>query len=154
MIRENSLGESVELRVCEYPLTIGPSASPLITVSLAVEQWNEWLGVDLLLMTDESPMVEVDAGFVGDYEEGDEAGLAVVDFDDDGCITHVAVTISSDILYDEDYTALVLLHETGHALSLSDDPGPPATVDLRSIMSSPLDVLGVLTEHDRRLLLE
>jgi len=46
----------------------------------------------------------------------------------------------------------VLRHELGHCLGLADDPGPPTTVDLRSVMASPLDPLGIVTDHDRALL--
>jgi hypothetical protein len=42
----------------------------------------------------------------------------------------------------------VVRHGLGHFLGLDDDSGPPTTVDLKSVMANPVDILGELTSKD------
>jgi hypothetical protein len=131
----------------------------------AVDQWNEWLsgdGVDRTVLVvaepGETPRVTASVGYVPAPDWGEEfadgssaepLGIAYIDFAEDGEMLGAEIVISSDIAYDRDTVLQVLLHEVGHGFfGLADDPGPPQTVDLRSVMSSPMDPLGVLTDHD------
>lgn len=136
----------------------GDETVPSGVVEDAALWWNAALGCDALIAAEagEPAQVTVGVGMVPastlDIDSGGEPlGLAVLDYAEDGAILSCAVTISSDIAYDEATVAQVARHEIGcHcAGALADDPGPPETVDLRSICSSPLDPLGTLTAADR-----
>jgi hypothetical protein len=71
----------------------------------------------------------------------------------DGAVISCHCILNVDLAYDYDTMEQGLRHCLGHCLGLEDDPGIDVTVDLRSIMSNPLDPLGELTDHDRELLL-
>jgi len=71
----------------------------------------------------------------------------------DGAVISCHCILNVDFAYDIEYMELGLRHCVGHCLGLEDDPGIDETVDLRSIMSNPIDPLGELTDHDRALLL-
>jgi len=115
----------------------------------------------------ETPRVMISIGYVPapdwgesfeDFVVGGEsepAGIAYLDYDlETGEILGAEVVLSSDIAYDRPTLLKVLEHETLHAVwGLDDDPGIDVTVELRSIMSSPLDPLGRLTQHDFLLVL-
>jgi hypothetical protein len=136
----------------------------------AIERWHGWAsqdGVDRVAVVEadptETPRVLVSFGFVPapdwgetfiDGEVDDPVGIAYVDYAEDGEILGAEIVVSSDIAYDHETVVDVLSHEIGHAVfGLADDPGPPTTVELGSVMASPRDPLGELTEHDFEILL-
>lgn len=121
-----------------------------------VSWWNETLGREVLFVG-EPAQVTVTVGYVppnSDELDGSTAlGRTHIDYARDGEVLGAEVTVSSDFAYDEDTLLQVMRHELGHAaFGLADDPGPPETVDLRSIMASPMDPLGTLTAHDRNII--
>lgn len=122
----------------------------------AVVWWNDQVGRDVILTNQPVSDFIAEIGYVPCIDlDACPSGLArVVSSVDDGAILSCNITISSDITYDEVTVLHVLKHEIGECLGLADDCGPPACVDLRSIMSNPLDPLGELTEHDRVLIIE
>lgn len=67
-------------------------------------------------------------------------------------IIHGDITISSELMVFPQTARVSIKHALGHFLGLRDDIGPPQTVDLRSIMASPLDLRGKLTKGDREAL--
>lgn len=123
-------------------------------VDLAARWWNLETGAVLFEVDDgASPQLfgtlEVSMGYAG----GDEYGPAGVFRDEtnlDGEILRGSIVISSDIAYHEATVFDAIRHELGHALGLADDPH---SIDLDSIMSSPLMPGAGLTEHDRDLIL-
>lgn len=129
-----------------------------------LDKWNGWLSRDgtartVLVVAEEgeTPRAVVSVGLVPAPDWGsadDPAGIAKLDYDlETGEVLGAEIVLSSDIAYDRDTLVDVLSHEVGHFLALADDPGPPQTVDLRSVMASPMDPLGELTEHDFEMLL-
>jgi len=151
--------DGVTLHPGALPATVTATAEAEPFAREAVRWWCEAVGADALVYVDGAADVSVDLGLVpastDDLDSGGEPlGIARVDYAADGAVLGADVTISSDIAYDEDTAEQVARHEIGgHAVfGLADDPGPPVTVDLRSIMSSPLDPLGTLTAHDLALL--
>lgn len=117
----------------------------------AVAWWGEESGMHVFVMDDSAQpwdfgVIEVSSGY---STTEDLLGVFNDVTDDDGLIQSGNIIISSDILYDDDYTFHVILHEMGHALGLADDPH---SIDLDSIMSSPVIVGSSLTSHDRALL--
>jgi hypothetical protein len=157
--------EGLELQPGALPFWVeGDATVPLGVVEDAVEWWNAAVDCDADSLFVAEPgdvaQVTVSVGYVavdpmGDVDsdvEGSPLGVAALDYDlVTGVIRGCEVTISSDIAYDEATVAQVARHEIGcHcAGALADDPGPPMTVDLESICSSPLDPLGDLTAADR-----
>jgi len=143
--------DGVELHVCSYPITIDADVTleDRSVLTDAVVVWNDWTDFDVFVFGSDDPDAMVSVGFAG-YE--DELDLTTVDFDRTGCILECSIILSADIAYDRSTLRQALLHSMGHCLGLDDDPGPPETVDLRSVMSKPLDPLGVLTDHDLELL--
>ena len=148
--------------VLPFVVSVDETVEDATLIPEVVEWWNDQVGAEVLLVAspDDVSQVTVSVGLVPldgsdeDVEDG-PAGIAYLDFDeDDGTLLGAEVVLSSDIAYDREMLLLSGLHEVGcHAtLALADDPGPPVTVDLRSICSDPLDPLGVLTGHDRDLL--
>jgi hypothetical protein len=152
--------EGFELRPGALPRFVSANTPEALPATIhAIAWWNTALGCEALLFDENgNGDITVDVGLVpldgGDMlQDGEPIGIALVRYDAEGIILGATVTISADIAYDEETVELVAAHEAGHAaFGLSDDPGPPETVDLRSIMASPLDPLGELTAHDRALL--
>lgn len=158
MIREGRT-ESVTLHIESYPRTVcvsGELTHP-DTVSEALAQWNGWIGIELMVESECPADTEIEQGLVPSEFDEDVLGVTEIQYDlDTGLIEHATITMSSDFAYHRETFLQALLHELGHGAgpSLEDDPGPPATVDLRSIMSNPLDMQGSLTDHDREIVLE
>jgi hypothetical protein len=154
--------DGISLNACKFPIKVmGYDSFDEDVLFRATNSWNSWVGVPVFDFSTDFPAdILVSVGFVPveswdpEYPDRGEAGIAYLEYTALGCITHCEIVISSDIEYDDRYFSKVLEHELGHCLGLSDDPGPPITVDLRSVMSRPIDPLGVLTEHDRALVLE
>ncbi len=126
----------------------------------ATDWWNEQMGVDVLLYIDspEDADVVVSSGLVpldslDLNSEGDPVGIAHVLWAPDGQCMGGTITVSSDITYNHAFALKVTEHELGHTpLALADDPGPPVTVDLCSVMASPVDERGEVTPGDFDLL--
>lgn len=97
----------------------------------------------------------VRAGYVGHFSPDLEfLETARLVYDERGRIETAFVTISPTVLHNPILTRAVCVHAIGHALGLADDPGPPESVDLQSIMASPVDVLGRVTDKDRQRVIE
>jgi len=144
--------DGLELHATHFPLlaTVDDTADPGWLTSTTA--W--WVGQSRLPVLAEDAEFEdilVSEGYMSNPNALDHTHL---EYDSEGGILRCEIVISADIAYDRETSLQVLRHALGHCFGLADDPGPPQTVDLRSIMSSPLDMLGVLTDHDRELLLE
>lgn len=165
--------DGVELYPCVLPAAIAADETLTDETLLpeAIDRWNEWLSRDgvsrtvlVLALAGETPRVTVSVGFtgtpdwgtslydaIGGVETGDRTSI---DYAEDGEILGAEIVLSSDVEYHRPTMLVALIHSLGHApLGFEDDPGPPTTVDLRSIMASPMDPLGELTDHDFELLL-
>jgi hypothetical protein len=104
---------------------------------------------------DAIPEVVVSEGFIAGDEEDSTYDLTTVDYElDTGNIVQCDVVLNSVFAYDGATMLQTLIHSLGHCLGLDDDPGPPATVDLQSAMSKPLDPLGEFTQHDIEIIQE
>jgi len=146
--------DGVTLHPGVLPATVDADEDCDAVVAEAVAWWADSLDAPAFILCDGDCDVTVALGLVPwtDTDEAEPMGLAEIEYASDGAVLRCEITISSDIAYDHATALQVARHELGHCLGLADDPGPPATVDLRSVMSSPLAPLGVLTEHDRALL--
>jgi len=118
-----------------------------------VERWHGWLDTEQGVVADgDMAQVILSIGYVPvASEEETILGISHIRFAEDGTILGGEIVLSSDYDYPAGRELLVQAgcHEVGHAVfALADDPGPPTTVDLRSIMSDPLDPLGRLTAAD------
>lgn len=130
-------------------------------ITEAVNWWNDNIdrdGTDRTWFTEEpvtgqDGVLHVTVGFTGGTEEEPVGGLLEAAYSE-GFILYGTIIVSSDLSYDEDTVLAILKHEMGHAMGLADDPGPPETVDLNSIMGSPLVLDGELTDHDFELLVQ
>jgi len=150
----------LELHVDSFPRTI--TADDLegddTLLPEAVAWWNDQLDFEAFEQVDHVAAIDVTIGYVPvtdwdpEYPDQGEAGLADVTYDSSGVISHCLVTLSSDIAYHRPTLLKVLEHEMGHCLGLADDPGPPTTVDLRSVMGLPIDPLGEVTAKDYDLI--
>ena len=134
----------------------------------SINRWNEWLGVEVFRLVTENTYEEMEAEyrygtvFVSvesiagedwewDGSQDDANGTAHLAWDEDGSILTTMVIIDYEIAYHLPTVEVTADHELGHSLGFADDPGPPATVDLNSIMGSPTPLTGSLTDHDRNL---
>lgn len=157
--------DGLDLHRCDWPgsFSADETLEDPTVLSDAVAQLNTWAdtdGVDRMWaqIDDVDPSITVEVGYVPvdvwdpTNPEAGEAGIAEIAYDENGCITFCAITLSSDIAYDRDTLLQVLLHEGLHCYGLDDDPGIDVTVDLRSIMGKPIDPVGELTMHDFELL--
>jgi len=155
-----------ELQAPPWPITVGYDGS-ITREKLAgiVEEgptwWNDQIGEKAV-----EGLGEDDSAFmVFDVNGLPLAGADVLDLQDEVELTQVRydlhtyaiigcrATLNYDVAYDEETMRVGVRHAIGHCLGLADDPGPPVTVDLRSIMAKPMDVWGELTAHDKALLL-
>lgn len=143
--------DGVELHQEQFPIYVYPDGEfdhPSL-VNDVIDEFNDIVGETIFVVGDSSSEIVVYQGLVpSDYEES-TYDLTMLDYDlDTGNITQCEIILSSDFAYDYDTMHQTLLHSLGHSLGLDDDPGPPETIDLRSVMSKPLDPLGRFTEHD------
>jgi hypothetical protein len=136
---------------------LGISASPEMVphVLRATSWWNRQIGDTVFFSPTPTPDVTVSSGYVPseDYDpvtaSGDLDGIAYLEYSRwDGLIVSCEVVISSDILYAREAHEATK-HELGHCLGLADDP---QSLDLNSIMSSPMPWSGEVTEHDREII--
>ena len=152
--------DGLELHVDFFPQTVTADDLEGDTELLpeAVTWWNDQLDFEAFEQVDHIADINVTIGYVPitdwnpEYPDQGEAGLAEVTYDSSGVINDCQVTLSSDVSYHRPTLLQVLKHELGHCLGLDDDPGPPTTVDLRSVMGVPLDPLGEVTDHDQELI--
>ena len=151
----------VELSTGAVPMPEWWDDENLPYVEFATAFWNETMGRDgvirdVFFVDDISPNVLVSFGYVPqsdyEYENGIEpSGIAYVEFTETGSITGCEIVISSDIAYHAETVQWTLIGEMGHCLGLEDDPN---SIDLNSIMSSPLLLNGELTDEDWERLVE
>jgi len=114
-----------------------------------IEWWNSQVGLEVFWHNKINPIVTIDVNRLG------TVGKAQVTTDQlEGALLSCSIILDVDLAYSVRTMRLALRHELGHCLGLADDPGIDATVELRSVMGSPLDPLGVLTARDRRLILD
>lgn len=156
----------VALHPGDLPLFVAPDETidDATLVPEAIGWWNSELSSDNVARLAfleaggiDAPQVVVAYGYVPAPDsdlsgEGDPVGIAYLDYAEDGSVLSAEIVLSSDYSYHRPTMLKALEHELGHTLGLADDPGVDITVDLMSIMSSPLDPLGELTEHDFDLL--
>lgn len=136
----------------------GPQGVSGPFANAAGQWWNEQCGVGLFYSPTPTPDVTIETGYVPSGSYGpdqiiaDEAGIAYIDFSRvDGLILGCEVVLSSDIAYDDQTLLETAKHEIGHCLGLADDPH---SLDLNSIMSSPIGYRGQVTAGDCALVLE
>lgn len=159
--------DSVELYPMQLPvaLAVDETVEDDTLLPEALTAWNAWVEREATAaaLVGETPRVLVSIGLVGTPEWSEsiwdivdgvqDAEVTNIDYAEDGEILGAEIIISSDVAYHRPTVLTALEHAIGHAVfGLADDPGPPTTVELQSIMASPMDPLGVLTEHDRALL--
>lgn len=146
----SQLTDGTEMRPLVLPWfvtfeTDSSALGPMLMQSF--DWWNEQVGFDVF--TDNSSIgfseISVEANLMPENVAGEFHDVTR----EDGMILSGSITISSDIMYDQDYAESALHHEMGHALGLADDP---YSIDLNSVMSSPLIEGGQLTDRDRSLL--
>ena len=139
------------------PLGISPQQDVSSATDTAVTWWNEQIGEQVFFLSPYVTDFSVRRGYVppGDYDPesttGGVAGIARLEYSEDGLITSCDITVSIDISYSWQTMVEVIKHELGHCLGLDDDP---YSLDLNSIMSDPMVWRGEVTELDRELVLE
>lgn len=157
--------DGVELRPGPVPRSIGADGPSLSDENLsdivpgAVEWWNEQVGREMLWHDLVTPDITVEANYL---EPTDMVGWYIIEDYDltevhfstyDGAMSTCHIILNIDFAYHRPTMEQALYHSIGHCFGLRDDPGIDQTVELRSIMSSPLDPLGELTMTDRECLL-
>jgi len=160
--------DGVELSPGLLPMTVGIDAtveSPDM-VREAIAFWNDRLGMEVFVETDAVNDISVVEGYIEpdiyrdssiyclDSYNGSELELAGVRYATDGMVISCDLIINVDYAYDDEYIRLGAKHGFGHCLAFEDDPGIDETVELRSIMSNPIDPLGDVTTHDRQLFVD
>jgi hypothetical protein len=135
----------------------------LALLPAAVEEWwNLQMGQEWLYDDPITPTITAEVNYISLDEMPDnfmaiehDVDLTAVEYSVyDGAMISCHIVLNVDLAYDLPTMEQGLRHALGHCFGLEDDPGIDVTVDLRSIMSNPLDPLGELTDHDRELLLE
>lgn len=160
--------EGFPLKIGALPFSMAPdwTVEDVALVPDMVNRWRGWLmdaGLNpgLEVAYDDIAQVTLSIGFVpsggcdvawpGEECRPDTLATSHIRYDDDGTIIGGEIVISSDYDYSTGRDLLVVAgcHEIGHVVyALADDPGPPRTVDLRSIMAKPYDPLGRPTRAD------
>lgn len=130
-----------------------------VLVEQAVDWWNTvarrdgfvraWFDFEDECYADDLCLV-VSTGYTGDSDAEDEFGIFTFTLQDSRFVAG-DIVVSSDITYDADTVLAVLKHEMGHSLGLADDV---YSLDLNSIMCSPLLISGRVTDNDWHLLVE
>jgi len=111
----------------EYPMTVEATYDTELTeaqVETALVWWNDQ-GLGDLFVLGSPAEVTIELGFAGatgDRAMYDPWGVADVSWSALGRITSCAITISSDVSYDEGTVASALPHEIGHCAGLEDSP--------------------------------
>jgi len=148
-------GAYSEPEILPWALVASPDEDPFLQ-DLGEEAsawWNDELSRDgntrvaFVFEGDDTPYLDetigviwLQAGFTG------KEALGLFEFAErDERLQWGEITVSSDILYDEETSFWVLVHEMGHALGLADDRH---SLDFPSVMASPLIRRGELFETD------
>lgn len=160
--------EGMLLKIGPLPFAVTPdwSVQDVALVPDIVNRWRGWLtdaGLNpgLEVAYDDIAQVTVSVGYVpnsgcdvawpGERCRPTTLATSHIRYDQDGTILGGDIVLSSDYDYSTGRDLLVVAgcHEIGHVVyALADDPGPPRTVDLRSIMADPYDPLGRPTAAD------
>ena len=125
---------------------------------LAAEWWNAQLDRPVWNQEEPAGCIFIDTNFIAEpshpeYQDiNTEAETARLVWDEDYNIIQCSILLNVDLAYDRETMFRAAIHALGHCLALDDDPGITETVELRSVMGSPMDPLGELTDHDRALL--
>jgi len=155
--------DGLTLHAAGFPLAVAvdDTVEDDTLVPEVIAWWNDQAGFEVFYASELDPPpplrlpdIVVAIGYTGGDYEAPVIGVSAIDFDSEGTIVDCQVTLSYDLAYDRDTMVKGGEHELGHCVALEDDPGPPVTVDLRSIMSDPLDMWGRLTDHDRDLVVD
>lgn len=140
--------DRVELRPGKVPKRV---TGPTHLVPDAVRWWNAQVGFEAFVSVTVDADVVVNIVPLGAAIQ--LADVTTVHYDKaTGAVQSCLVELNADLAYHEATMRQALRHGLGHCLGLDDDPGIDRTVDLRSIMSDPLDPLGRLTLDDRERL--
>lgn len=160
--------EGMLLKIGALPFSMAPdwSVDDIALVPDIVGRWRGWLadvGYDAGLQVADDEMVQVtlsighvsnsgcEVAWPGERCQPTTLATSHIRYTSDGTILGGEIVLSSDYDYGTGRDLLVVAgcHEVGHVVyALADDPGPPRTVDLRSIMAKPYDPLGRPTEAD------
>lgn len=160
--------EGMPLKIGALPFSMAPdwTVQDQALVPDIVNRWRTWLidaGYDpgLQVADDGSAQVTLSIGFVpnsgcdtawpGERCLPTTLATSNIQYTRDGTILGGEIVLSSDYDYSTGRDLLVVAgcHEVGHIVyALADDPGPPRTVELRSIMAKPYDPLGRPTKAD------
>lgn len=160
--------EGMPLKIGALPFSMAPdwSVDDVALVPDIVGRWRGWLsgaGYDAGLRVADDEMVQVtlsighvpnsgcEVAWPGERCQPSTLATSHIRYAADGTILGGEIVLSSDYDYSTGRDLLVVAgcHEVGHVVyALADDPGPPRTVDLRSIMAKPYDPLGRPTEAD------
>jgi hypothetical protein len=160
--------DGTALKIGALPFSMAPdwTVQDAALVPDIVGRWRDWLieaGYDpgLQVADDDIIQVTLSIGYVpssgcevawpGDRCRPSKLATSNIQYARDGTILGGEIVLSSDYDYSTGRDLLVVAgcHEVGHVVyALADDPGPPRTVDLRSIMAKPYDPLGRPTKAD------
>jgi hypothetical protein len=140
------------------PLGVSARSKIRRETSDAIEWWNDQVGAEVFYEPTPTPDITVSIGanvpFTVDPDTmyWEQLGIAYADYSGyDGLITGCEIIILDAILDDYETALGVVKHELGHCLGLADDPH---SLDLNSIMSSPLMWRGEVTEKDLEIVRE
>ncbi len=160
--------EVLQMQIGALPFSVAPdwTVQDAALVPDIVNRWRGWLtdaGLNpgLEVAYDDIAQVTLSTGYVpnsgcdvawpGERCQPTTLATSHIRYASDGTILGGEIVISSDYDYSTGRDLLVVAgcHEIGHVVyALADDPGPPRTVDLRSIMADPYDPLGRPTKAD------
>ena len=160
--------EGMALKIGALPFAVAPdwTMTDAALVPDMVNRWRGWLtnagynpGIEVA--DDSIYQVTVALGYVpnsgcdtawpGERCRPTTLATSHIRYASDGTIIGGEIVISSDYDYSTGRDLLVIAgcHELGHVVyALADDPGPPRTVELQSIMAKPYDPLGRPTKAD------
>lgn len=150
------------------PISVFPSYGTAYRwVAAAVLWWNTELDHEFFVIEDNQSTALI---YSDHYIEGFTAsnqwfdldelysdltyGRASLGLDENGGIVTQYIELNYILAHNDRAMIQSLKHELGHLLGLQDDPGPPVTVDLNSIMADSLIWNGELTRNDRNLIIE
>lgn len=119
--------------------------------ALTMEWWNDQVGEQVFDKLAPHRML-ITTNFVtgpNAIDDDVEAETTLLQWDADLNITKCLCALNYDLAYDRDTMIIAARHCAGHCLALGDDF---EGLDVYSIMSNPMDPLGIVTEYDRNLI--